>query len=353
MNLALGLLAILAALVLALVGVTRIGVHGIERRNPPAGSFATVNGTRLHYVHVPAGSGADLPPVVLVHGASGNLLDQMVPLRRHLEGRAELLFVDRPGHGWSGRGPASNGTPAGQADTLAALLDHLGIGNAVLLGHSFGASVVADFAVRHPARTRGLVFLAAASHPWPGAGTSWYYRVASRPLLGRLFAETIALPAGMLRIRRASECVFSPNPLPESYLRDAAIELVLRPRAFRANAIDVDGLYDHVVVAAPRYRDIAAPTVIVSGDRDTVVYEEIHSEGLARDITGSELVWVRNLGHKPEWVAPDLVVAAIERVAGRQVDLPAAAALVEARVAGDSSGVGICEDPGVPHTVTR
>ena len=79
---------------------------------------------------------------------------------------------------------------------------------------------------------------------------------------------------------------------------------------FRANAIDVEGLYRYALANAPRYREIQAPTVVISGDADTVVYEEIHSAGLARDIPGAELVWVSNLGHKPDWIAPDLVVAA-------------------------------------------
>ena len=74
---------------------------------------------------------------------------------------------------------------------------------------------------------------------------------------------------------------------------------------------------------APRYKEIAAPTVVISGDADTVVYEEIHSLGLARDIPGAELVWVKNLGHKPDWIAPDLVVAAIEKLGGQPRDLQA------------------------------
>jgi pimeloyl-ACP methyl ester carboxylesterase len=104
---------------------------------------------------------------------------------------------------------------------------------------------------------------------------------------------------------------------------------VLRPATFRANAIDVQGLYRHVLAAAPRYHEIKASTVVVTGDRDAIVYEEIHSVGLARDIPGAEIVWVRNLGHKPDWVAPDLVVAAIEKAAGLECDLDA----VEARIA--------------------
>jgi pimeloyl-ACP methyl ester carboxylesterase len=338
MNITLALLAFLLALGLALFGASRVGAHLIEARNPPTGSFATIGGTRLHHVHVRASSNPELPPIVFIHGASGNLLDQMVPIRPLLEGRAELLFVDRPGHGWSERGPLGNATPAGQATAIASLMDELGMEEAIIVGHSFGGAITAALALDHPERVRGLVFVAAATHPWPGAGTSWYYRLTAMPVIGRLFAETLAWPGGALRMRQASACVFSPNPLAESYLEDAAIELVLRPYAFRANAIDVDGLYDHVVAMAPRYGEIGVPTVVISGDRDTVVFEEIHSLGLARDIPGAELVWVRNLGHKPDWIAPDLVEAAIARVSGRDIDLATTAAEVEARIAPHAFG---------------
>jgi hypothetical protein len=107
--------------------------------------------------------------------------------------------------------------------------------------------------------------------------------------------------------------------------------------------MDVAGLYDHVVAASKRYSEIKAPTVIITGNRDTVVLENIHSVGLARDIAGSELVWVDNLGHKPDWIAPDLVVAAIEKISGRPVDLEAAARVAEARIAGDARAVS---EPG-------
>ncbi|MGO4834485.1 alpha/beta fold hydrolase [Rhizobiaceae sp. 2RAB30] len=342
MNIFSTLAAFMLALGFALAGLTRFGSWNIERRHPPTGSFAEIGGVRIHYVQIPAPAGADLPPVVFIHGASANLNDQMVPLRPLLEGRAELLFLDRPGHGWSERG-AGNDTPDGQAATIAALMDHLGIGRAIIVGHSFGGAVAAAFALRHPERTSGLVFVSAATHPWPGAGTSWYYSLAARPWLGRLFVETIAQPAGSNRMAAATECVFAPNKVPDAYLEAAAIPLVLRPPAFRANAIDVEGLYRHVAAAAPRYPDIASPTVVISGDRDTVVYEELHSVGLARDIPGADLVWVRNLGHKPDWHAPDLVIAAIEKVAGKDNDLRAVAAKVEARLAKDAYGARCAE----------
>lgn len=347
MNLVYAFLAFLAALVLVLAGLTRAGAWLIERRNPPVGSFLDIDGAAIHYVHVPAPANPDLPPVVFLHGASGNLLDQMLPLRPLLEGRAELLFVDRPGHGWSVRGRHEQ-TQAGQARTVARLMDRLGISEAIVVAHSFGGSVAAAFALDHPERTAGLVFLSAATHPWPGGATSWYYSLTALPVIGWLFSETVSAPAGALRLADATTCVFAPNAVPDGYAARAGIPLVLRPSAFRANAVDVESLYRFALDRQPGYAGIAAPTIIISGDADTVVYEEIHSVGLARDIPDSQLVWVHNLGHKPDWVAPDLVVAAIEKLSGRPVDLQAAAKAVEMRIANDAHGAGRCFDAKPP-----
>jgi pimeloyl-ACP methyl ester carboxylesterase len=342
-------LLVILVLALGLAGFTFASSWLIERRHPPAGVHADVNGTRLHYVHVPGPAAPDLPPLVFIHGASANLNDQMTPLRPVFEGRAELLFVDRPGHGWSERGGDGNDTPSGQAATIAALMAQLGLRPAIVVGHSFGGAVATALALDHPDRVAGLVLLSAATHPWPGGETSWYYSLAARPVIGRLFAGTLANPGGNLRIGAASECVFAPNPAPADYVKQASIPLVLRPRAFRANAVDVEGLFRHVAAAAPLYPRITVPTVVVTGDSDTVVYEEIHSVGLARDIPGAELVWVKNLGHKPDWVATDLVAAAVEKAAGRAVDLEAVARAVEARIAADNAGAQ-CHDgkPPIP-----
>jgi pimeloyl-ACP methyl ester carboxylesterase len=349
MNLIYAAVAFLLALVLALVGVTRVGSWLIERRNQAVGEFADINGARIHYVHIPAPTKTDLPPIVFIHGASANLKDQMLPLRPLLEGHAELLFFDRPGHGWSGRGAGNNENPSAQAATIAALMDRLGIRKAIIVGHSFGGVVTAAFGREHADKTLGLVFLAPATHPWPGGATSWYYDLTTIPVIGRLFSETLTYPAGALQMADATTCVFAPNKVPDNYLGMAAIPLVLRPSAFRANATDVAGLYSYVLSAAPHYNEITAPTVVISGDRDKIVYAHIHSVGLVRDIAGAELVWVHNLGHKPDWITPDLVVGAIEKVAGKDIDLAAMARTAEARIAGDAYGAGKCADLKEPQ----
>lgn len=329
--------AALLALTLTLMLATRIGVAIIERRYPPEGSFATVNGTRMHFVHMPAGIGADLPPIVFLHGASGNLHDAMTIYADRLRGRAELVFVDRPGHGWSSRGPAANALPDGQARTLAALLDERGIAKAIVVGHSFGGAVAAAFALNHPEKTVGTLFLSPVSHPWPG-GISWYYSLTAMPVIGWLFSETLAMPGGLMRLDAGTACVFAPNRPTEGYADRTRLPLLFRPSHFRANAIDVANLFDYVADTAPLYGRIRTPAVIVTGDKDTIVLPSIHSAGLARDLPNAERVLIGNLGHKPDHVVDGLAIAALEKIAGLPRDLKALAQVEQARLAGDAHG---------------
>ncbi len=184
----------------------------------------------------------------------------------------------------------------------------------VLVGHSLGAASVAAFAVLYPQRVSGIVFLAPATHPWPG-GVTWYYDLAALPVIGPLFANTLVLPVGRLSVRAGVEATFAPNDAPQTYVEQTAVPLILRPRSFAANAADVAGLNDFVTKFAPRYREIDKPVVVITGDRDDIVAPSIHSVGLEEAIDGAELVVLPGVGHKPDYVATERAVEAILAVA--------------------------------------
>lgn len=330
------ILAATAALLLILFAYTVFQTARIEARYPPIGRFYDIGGYRLHAVHIDAEATAELPPIVFLHGASGNLRDPYFAFAEALEGRAEMLFVDRPGHGYSERGGPRNAYPDGQAEAIARLMEELGISRAIIAAHSFGAAVAATFALEFPEKTEGLLFLAPATHPWPG-GVAWYNHVARAPFVGALFTKLVTLPSGMRRITAGTRCVFAPNPMPPDYPEKTAPHLVLRPKAFRANATDIANLHDYVSRTAPRYSEIDAPTVIITGNRDGIVLPEIHSVGLNAAIDGAELLWIDNLGHKPDYVATDLAIAALEELSGMPRDLRAIAGRVEARISDDNA----------------
>lgn len=187
--------ALLAPLAAA-IGYSTYKARQFEQAYPNIGELTDVGGYRMNAVHIERPENADLPALVFIHGASGNLLDQVVAFRAALEGRAEMLFVDRPGHGYSERGGPENAVPSGQADAIARLMEKRGIEKAIIVGHSFGGAITAAFGLRHPDKTSGLLFLAPATHPWPG-GIDWYYHVATVPIVGWLFNHAIVVPLGL------------------------------------------------------------------------------------------------------------------------------------------------------------
>ena len=75
---------------------------------------------------------------------------------------------------------------------------------AIVVAHSWSGALATAYALDHPGAVAGLVLLAPVTHPWPG-GIAWYYHVVTAPIVGPLFAHTLALPLGKLLIghRRA------------------------------------------------------------------------------------------------------------------------------------------------------
>lgn len=304
-----------ALILFALFAYTQKKTSEISKAYPPVGEFINIDGAQVHFKFVRGNKNSDLPPLIFVHGASGNLLDQMEPFFKKLDGRGDLLFVDRPGHGWSERGSEDKRFPDKQALVIAKLMNELGLERGIIIGHSFGCAVTASFALNHPEKSMGLLFLAPVAYPWPG-GIAWYYNLTSWPFFGWLFANTLALPAGLKRVDRGSKCVFLPNMMPQNYIKNTAPSLVLRPKTFRANAKDLAALFNYLVKTWPKYKNIKSPTIIISGEKDNVVFPYIHSRGLEQHIVGAKLISLDSVGHKPDHVAADIAIAAIENLSG-------------------------------------
>ena len=166
MRIILKIVTSLVALLGALAVVTALGVAAIERANPPQGRFVEVEGGRLHLVEL---GSPDAPPVVLLHGASGNLGDMRLALGDRLAVRHRVILIDRPGHGWSERpGGSADASPARQAKLIHQALQTIGVRRAIVVGHSWSGALATAYALDNPQDVAGLVLLAPVTHPWTG-----------------------------------------------------------------------------------------------------------------------------------------------------------------------------------------
>jgi pimeloyl-ACP methyl ester carboxylesterase len=96
-------------------------------------------------------------PVLFVHGNGGNRTQWKAQLE-HLRAMRRAVAFDLRGMGESEPAGNADYSVAGFSQDVAAVADALGLDRFVLVGHSYGGAVVADYAGRHPERLAGLVF---------------------------------------------------------------------------------------------------------------------------------------------------------------------------------------------------
>ncbi len=123
-------------------------------RREPTDGWVDVAGVRLHYMDWPG----DGPTLLCIHGLTGNgrFWDA---LAYRLHPRQRLIAVDLRGRGQSDKPPAGNYGLAVHARDMAALVQSLGTGPVVVIGHSMGAFVGALLAADHPELVSRLVLV--------------------------------------------------------------------------------------------------------------------------------------------------------------------------------------------------
>jgi pimeloyl-ACP methyl ester carboxylesterase len=312
------LIVLIALFIAGLLSYSAWAAWRISALFPPSGEFVELEGEfeglRLHYVsrgEVRAG----IAPVILIHGASGNLKDMAESLVPALEKETRVVAFDRPGHGWSGRGRHPDiSNPSVQARAIRAAASKLGLENPVVLGHSWGASVAAAWALDAPDSISGLLPLAGALYPWPG-GVAWYHAVVRTPVAGSLFLRTLTIPGGKLLAEKGVAGNFYPDPAPDAYAERIGLSLLFRPSHFRANSEDTSNLKPHLARQSRFYDGISVPVIVVTGNADYTVSPKIHSYAFHNAVKGSELVKLKGTGHMPHHARRDIVVDALLRLA--------------------------------------
>lgn len=111
------------------------------------------NGIKLVYED----RGAGKPAFVFVHGWTCNRTF-FAPQAEHFVRQHRVVSIDLRGHGESDK-PQGPYTRAQDADDIAYVIEHLGLGPVVAVGHSMGGTIVLQLAAAHPTSVAAIVMV--------------------------------------------------------------------------------------------------------------------------------------------------------------------------------------------------
>ncbi len=123
----------------------------VSAQQKPTTGYAPVNGLKMYYEVNGSGD-----PVVLLHGAFMTITNNWTGWIGELSKTRKVIAVELQGHGRMADIDRDISS-ANLADDVAALLDHLKIPSADLIGYSMGGGVAMQCAIRHPEKVRKVV----------------------------------------------------------------------------------------------------------------------------------------------------------------------------------------------------
>lgn len=322
---------VVAALVVPLVvPVETTGTQTEEQAAGESATFVDIEGVGVHYVTRDyTGEGTDQPLFVLLHGFGASTYSWREVID-DIASFGDVVAYDRPAFGltkrptsWEGESPY--GVDA-QMDVLQGVIDAFANeGQAVVVvGHSAGGTLAAEFGLRYPDRVDALVLVAPAILS-TGGGPSWITPLLSIPQIDRigpLLVAGIATSGDELLERSWHDVSLLTPEIREAYRLPLTIsgwerafwEFQKAPRNF---------------LISENPGALTPPTSIITGDDDRVV-QTADSIALAELIPGSQLHVLAESGHLPHEETPEAFMEALEAsLQAETMDVLAHAALVE------------------------
>jgi non-heme chloroperoxidase len=230
-------------------------------------------------------------PVVFVHawGLSGDMWHQQLP--DLLDTGLRCVVYDRRGHGRSDR-PGHGYDLDTLADDLAGLIEHLELEDAILVGHSMGASEVARYLTRHGrARVAGIVLSAPTlpallrSEDNPGGAEAAVFDEAR---------QAMRTDIGTWMSRTPDRDYFGPGrPMADDLGIWTRQQIAATPLpvllACQTSFIETD--------FRPELKALDVPALVIQGNDDTSCPLELTGRPTAALITHSRLVVIDGAGH--------------------------------------------------------
>ena len=306
------------------MGETQAGMDEIAHQARRAAIDAIAPGATVQVIRWSGGATEAIElgsgdPILLIHGGAGEA-GHWLPLMAILADGHRVIAVDAPGHGLADPCDFSDDLYALGARFIGEVLTALGIGRAIVGGHSMGGLFAVGFAQAYPERVAQLLLIGAPAGttrraPLPLKLLRWPW---TRPLAAKVMRNR---DTASVRTRLGRLLVAHPERLPDALVVSFAATTARNVPSitrFVSRAIDLRGRVRDGTILAPHWAGLRVPVTFIWGDQDRADGPEA-GEHIVRGVTGSVLVRIPDAGHQPALDDPAAVVRAIRAAVGNPV----------------------------------
>jgi pimeloyl-ACP methyl ester carboxylesterase len=224
-----------------------------------------------------------------------------------------VVIFDRPGFGHSDRPRNVVWTPDAQAELIKRALERLGISRAIVLGHSWGASVAVALALKFPHLVSGLVLASGYYYPTLRPDVVALSAPAV-PVAGDVLGHTLSPVISRLMWPLMMAQIFGPRTVPAKF-DGFPKEMALRPSQIRASAEESALMIPDAFHFRDQYANLSMPVAIIAGEEDRLIDIDKQSARLHSEVSQSRFHRVPGAGHMIHQTATSRVMAAINEVA--------------------------------------
>jgi non-heme chloroperoxidase len=240
-------------------------------------------GVRLHYVEQGDPNG---PAIILLHGYSDSWVSY-TPVLPLIDRKYHVYVPDLRGHGDSDR-PATGYTFPDFAGDVIAFMNAKGLKKATVVGHSMGSFVAQHVATMAPERVEKLVLIGSA----PAVRNDAVLQLQRE-------VSRLTDPVSLEFVREFQTSVVF-QPVPDEFMDRIIQESLKVPARVWRDAM-AGMLASNAKIDLSK---IAAPTLIIWGDRETVFPNRSDQEALRKAIPNATLKVYPETGHCPNWEEP-------------------------------------------------